>query len=165
MPMGSQDFWYNPTWGPENGSILISLVPTSASPGHKCCKSKISSPACMPSMQDRQGRAGGGGRKAAVAGRGRPSLGSRKRSSTGCSEPNATCKKAVECTSCGRCKFHLCDNCSDCEGDFAGQHVSPKSTRRSTGSSSSAALSYAYPHTPEAMIIRNSVSANVAHRA
>ena len=60
MPMGSQDFWYNPTWGPENGSILISLVPTSASPGHKCCKSKISSPACMPSMQDRQGRARGG---------------------------------------------------------------------------------------------------------
>ena len=60
MPMGSQDFWYNPTWGPENGSILISLVPTSASPGHKCCKSKISSPACMPSMQDRQGRAQGG---------------------------------------------------------------------------------------------------------
>ena len=67
MPMGSQDFWYNPTWGPENGSILISLVPTSASPGHKCCKSKISSPACMPSMQGRRGCDGGGGRKATVA--------------------------------------------------------------------------------------------------
>ena len=67
MPMGSQDFWYNPTWGPENGSILISLVPTSASPGQKCCKSKIHSPACMPSMQGRRGCDGGGGRKATVA--------------------------------------------------------------------------------------------------
>ena len=67
MPMGSQDFWYNPTWGPENGSILISLVPTSASPGYKCCKSKTNSPACMPSMQGRQGRARGGGKKATVA--------------------------------------------------------------------------------------------------
>ena len=67
MPMGSQDFWYNPTWGPEIGSILISLVPTSASPGQKCCKSKIHSPACMPSMQGRRGCDGGGGRKATVA--------------------------------------------------------------------------------------------------
>ena len=67
MPMGSQDFWYNPTWGPENGSILISLVPTSASPGQKCCKSKIHSPACMSSMQGRRGCDGGGGRKATVA--------------------------------------------------------------------------------------------------
>ena len=67
MPMGSQDFWYNPTWGPENGSILISLVPTSASPGQKCCKSKIHSPACMPSMQGRRGCDWGGGRKATVA--------------------------------------------------------------------------------------------------
>ena len=85
-----------------------------------------------PACRAVKGAHGGGGRKAAVAGRGRPSLGSRKRSSTGCSEPNATCKKAVECTSCGRCKFHLCKNCSDCEGDYAGSHVSPKSTRRST---------------------------------
>ena len=78
MPMGSQDFWYNPTWGPENGSILISLVPTSASPGHKCCKSKISSPACMPSMQGRQGRARGGGEKGYCGGARAPFLGIEK---------------------------------------------------------------------------------------